>query len=324
MKKSVLYKTGFILVTCLVLPFCGSAQEFTVKGRLVDSASAKPVPSATINFLQPQTKISKTVVSDQNGAFQTSLMSGPYKVTITHSSFRKKGQHLAVQGQPVDMGSMPLVALVKSLAEVTVTATRPLVEQQGDRLIYNVEEDPAAKAESASDILRKTPYVTVDGDGGIQVNGQTNFKVLLDGRETALFSQNVKEALKGFPGATISRIEVITSPSSKYDAEGVGGIINIITKKKLAGYNGSVNSNITSIGNQSAGMNINLKAGRLGISGMYSLMRNSGMRTRQMAVTMPVHPLAFARREVGGRRETDLFFHQGNLELSYDLDSTNT
>jgi hypothetical protein len=187
-----------------------------------------------------------------------------------------------------------------------------------------VEEDPAAKSESASDILRKTPYVNVDGDGDIQVNGQSNFKVLLNGRETALFSQNVKEALKGFPGATISRIEVITSPSAKYDAEGVGGIINIITKKKLAGYNGTINSNIQSIGNRSAGMNINLKTGKLGISAMYNRQSNNGIPSSQFNVTTPVQSVAFRRRQVGGDRETDLFMHQANLELSYDLDSTNT
>jgi hypothetical protein len=324
MKNGNICRTGLLLAAFLALYICGSAQEFTVKGILVDSASAKPVASATVNFQEPEKKISRTVISDQNGAFQTSLLPGRYKVMITHGSFRKKGMPLTVEGQNVDMGSMQLVAMVKSLAGVTVTASKPLVEQQGDRLVYNVEEDPSAKSESASDLLRKTPYVNVDGDGAIQVNGQSNFKVLLNGRETALFSQNVKDALKGFPGATISRIEVITSPSAKYDAEGVGGIINIITKKKLAGYNGTVNSNITSIGNKSAGFNINLKTGRLGISAIYSLMSNGGMRTNQMAVTTPAHPLAFARREVGGARETDLFFQQGNLELSYDLDSTNT
>lgn len=312
------------LACCLALFICGSAQEFVVKGKLVDSASAKPVPSATVNFLEPGKKVSKTVLSDQSGAFEASLVPGWYKVTITHGSFRKRNAHLRVEDKPVDMGSLQIVALVKSLAEVKVTAAKPLVEQQGDRLVYNVEEDPAAKSESATDLLRKTPYVNVDGDGGIQVNGQSNFKVLLNGRETALFSQNVKEALKGFPGATISRIEVITSPSAKYDAEGVGGIINIITKKKLAGYNGTVNSNIMSIGNKSTGFNINLKTGKLGISGIYSLMSNSGIRTHQMATTTPTHPLAFVSRKVGGDRETDLFFQQGNLELSYDLDSTNT
>ena len=117
---------------------------------------------------------------------------------------------------------------------------------------------------------------------------------------------------------------MITSPSGKYDAEGVGGIINIITKKKLAGYNGSINTNATTIGNTTAGLNLNLKTGKLGISGTYSVMNNNGIHSRQMGVTTPFQPIAFARREVGGNRKTELFFHQANLELSYDLDSTNT
>jgi outer membrane cobalamin receptor len=324
MKKRNSNKTSLLLAFCLAIFICSNAQEVTVKGRLVDSASAKPVPDATINFLEPEKKISKTLVPDKAGAFQTDLLPGKYKVTITHGSFRRRVLPLKVEGQSVDLGSLQLVAAVKSLAGVTVTAARPLVQQQADRLIYNVEEDPAAKSESASDILRKTPFVNVDGDGAIQVNGQSNFKVLLDGRETALFSQNVKEALKAFPGATISRIEVITSPSAKYDAEGVGGIINIITRKKLAGYNGTVNANIMSIGNRSAGFNINLKTGKLGVSGMYSVIGNSDIRSQQLSITTPGLPIAFTSRQVGGERETDLFFHQGNLELSYDLDSIQT
>jgi outer membrane receptor for ferrienterochelin and colicin len=232
--------------------------------------------------------------------------------------------HLALQGESVDLGSIQMVSAVKSLAEVKVTAARPMVEQQGDRLIYNVEEDPAAKTESASDILRKTPYVTVDGDGGIQVNGQSNFRVLLNGRETAMFSQNVKEALKGFPGANISKIEVITSPSAKYDAEGVGGIINIITKKKLAGYNGTINSNISTLGHRGGGFNMNLKTGKLGITGMYNHMTNGGILSHQVSVTTPVQQFAFARRQVGGTKDNEMYFHNGNLELSYDIDSTNT
>lgn len=324
MKKMPITKAFLLLITYLTLAICSSAQETTVKGKLVDSASAKPVPLATINFQEVEKKISRTVVSNGDGTFQTSLLPGKYRVMVTHSSFRRKVMPVKVESLALDIGNLQLVAIVKSLAEVTVTATRPMVEQKEDRLIYNAEDDPAAKAESASEILRKTPFVNVDGDGGIQVNGQSNFRVLLDGRETALFSQNVKEALKAFPGASIARIEVITSPSSKYDAEGVGGIINIITKKKLAGYNGTVNSSIHSIGNRSAGLNMALKAGKLGITGMYSMMSNPGLPSRQLGVTTSFQPIAFARRQVGGERETELFFHQGNLELSYDLDSTNT
>jgi hypothetical protein len=324
MKNEIIYKTALSLVCCLALFICGNAQEFTVKGRLVDSASAKPVTSATINFHEPEKKVSKTIVSDQTGAYQTSLAPGKYRVMITHTSFRRKVQPLKVEDQAIDMGSLQLVTMVKKLGDVTVTASRPLVVQQDDKLVYNVEDDPSAKSESASDILRKTPYVNVDGDGAIQVNGQTNFRVLLNGRETALFSQNVKEALKGFPGATISRIEVITSPSAKYDAEGVGGIINIITKKKLAGYNGTINSNITAIGHRGAGFNVNLKTGKLGVSAMYNHMSNGGITSQQVAVTTPFQPVAFSRRQVGGSKHTGMYFHQGNLELSYDIDSTNT
>ena len=323
MKKSFICKV-LALACCFALVICGNAQEVTVKGRLVDSASANPVPVATINFQEPEKKISRTVISDASGYFQTSLPLGKYRVLITHSGYRRKMQPLKVESGPIDMGSIQLVIAVKKLGDVTVTVARPLVVQQDDRLVYNVEDDPSAKSESASDLLRKTPYVNVDGDGAIQVNGQTNFKVLLNGRETALFSQNVKEALKGFPGATISRIEVITSPSAKYDAEGVGGVINIITKKKLAGYNGTINANKTTLGHGGAGMNFNLKAGKLGISALYNHMSNGGITSQQGVVTTPFQPIAFAKRQVGGSRHTDMYFHQGNLELSYDIDSTNT
>ena len=124
------------------------------------------------------------------------------------------------------------------LKEVVVNSQRPMVEQSDDKIVFNVEDDPTNKTETAIDILRKTPFITVDGEDNIKVNGKSNFKVLLNGRETSMFARNIKEALRGFPGALISKIEVITTPSAKYDGEGIGGLINIITKKKVVGYNG--------------------------------------------------------------------------------------
>src|SRR4030095_9209450 len=154
------------------------------------------------------------------------------------------------------------------LKEVVVTAQRPLVEQSDDKIVFNVEDDPTSKTETAIEILRRTPFITVDGEDNIKVNGKSNFKVLLNGRETSMFARNVKEALRGFPGVLISKIEVITAPSAKYDGEGVGGLINIITKKKVAGYNGTLSSFSRTVDKINAfSVNGNAKFGNFGISG---------------------------------------------------------
>jgi outer membrane receptor for ferrienterochelin and colicin len=207
---------------------------------------------------------------------------------------------------------------------VTVQARKPLIEQADDKIVFNVENDPTTKTETAIDILRKTPFVSVDGDGNVQVNGQTNFKVLLNGRETAMFAQNVKEALKGFPGALITKIEVITTPSAKYDAEGVGGIINIITKKKVAGFNGSVSANYTTSGWYHGNTNFSYKKDKLGITVNYGGNGSQNILGRSRMETVPFVPTTFERRTLQGTRQMKNFWNFGNAEVSYELDTLNT
>ncbi len=126
---------------------------------------------------------------------------------------------------------------------------------------------PPTKQKPPSTFCARTPFVSVDGEDNIKVNGQTNFKVLLNGRETSMFASNIKEALRGFPGAVISKIEVITQPSAKYDGEGIGGLINIITKKKVVGYNGSISTfHRTSDKLSNYSINGNAKVGKFGLS----------------------------------------------------------
>ncbi len=135
------------------------------------------------------------------------------------------------------------------LKEVTITAQKPLVKIDPDKIVYSMESDPEAQANNALEMLRKVPLITVDAEENITVNGQSNFKVLVNGKSSSMMSTNFKEVLKSLPANTIKDIEVITNPSSKYDAEGVGGIINIITTKKtINGYNGSVSSGVDARG----------------------------------------------------------------------------
>src|SRR6185369_16847216 len=168
---------------------------------------------------------------------------GNYILSFTHTGFAEKRVNINVPATgDMNIDPVQLSRSVETIKGVTMITQRPLVEQSDDKIVFNVGDDPTSKSETALDILRRTPFVTVDGDDNIKVNGKSNFKVLLNGRETSMFARNIKEALRGFPGALISKIEVITSPSAKYDAEGVGGIINIITKKRVAGYNGTLSS----------------------------------------------------------------------------------
>jgi hypothetical protein len=185
---------------------------------------------------------------------------------FSNASYKEKTIKIFVKPGENPLNEVSLLPAAKSLSGITVVAKKPLIEQKDDKIIFNVEEDPAAKTETAIEILRKTPFVSVDGNDNVMVNGQGNFKVLLNGRETAMFATNIKEALKSFPGSVIMKIEVITAPSAKYDAEGIGGIINIVTKSKVAGYNGSLSSSYRTTGWQTNNGSFNIKSGKFGLA----------------------------------------------------------
>ncbi|MEP7142819.1 MAG: outer membrane beta-barrel protein, partial [Ferruginibacter sp.] len=209
--------------------------------------------------------------------------------------------------------------------EVVVKSQRPLVEQADDRTIFNVEDDPASKTETAIDILRKTPFVTVDGEDNLKVNGKSNFKVLLNNRETSMFARNIKEALRGFPGALISKIEVITSPSAKYDGEGIGGLINIITKKKVVGYNGTISSfSRTSDKLDNFSLNANAKFGKIGASVFYNIGGSRAVPQQNINTTIPTIPTAFSKRTLAGDRRNSGNWNFGNAEMSWEMDTLNT
>lgn len=136
--------------------------------------------------------------------------------------------------QVADSLSIPDV----TLDDIVVTGTKKLIKSDGATLTYSVEEDPEAATNSTLEILRKVPGVTVDANDDIKVNGQSSFKIYLNGREDPMLKGDVKTILKSMPAATIKRIEVISEPGAKYEAEGTGGILNIvtITKQSLSGY----------------------------------------------------------------------------------------
>jgi outer membrane receptor protein involved in Fe transport len=176
--------------------------------------------------------------------------------------------------------------------------------------------------------LRKTPFVSVDGNDNILVNGQSNFRVLLNGRETGMFSQNVSQALRSFPGASITKIEVITNPSAKYDAEGVGGVINIVTQKKIIGYNGVASFNMSTTHVGSGTLTFNMKKSKVGIALNYNLNKIGLLgQSPPFLVYSKVDAInsqTYTSRTSEGSTNQTLFQNFGNAEISYELDSLKT
>jgi outer membrane receptor for ferrienterochelin and colicin len=328
MKKIVLYGLALLLLQCLVMAAATAQGKTNIAGTVADSTSQKPLQYATAELYKNAVtgQPLKVTFTNDKGRFSfTKLDTGSYIISVSHTGFLEKQQSLVVNGsEALELNPFSLTASNGALKSVVVTAKKPLVEQQDDKIIFNVENDPATKTENAIDILRKTPFVTVDGDDNVSVNGQTNFKVLLNGRETGMFAQNTKDALKGFPGSLITKIEVITSPSAKYDAEGVGGIINIITKKKVIGYNGSLNLWANQIGWYNINANFSAKLGKLGLTMYYGNNGGNNIEGRSKMTTTPLVPAYFTKRELNGTRTMTNFWQWGNLELSYEMDTLNT
>lgn len=309
-----------------------SAQQkpVTIKGTVTDSSKGKAIPYATVGLYKSgnlQNAI-KNVFTDGKGRYEfTKVDTGKYVVFATNAGFaeqRSQQVHVTGENQSIEVPALQMVAAAQNLATVTVSARVPLIEQNDEKLTYNAEADVSVSGQNAIDVLRKTPFLSVDGDGNVLLNGQANFKVLLDGKETAMFTRNLKDALQSFPANLIKKVEVITSPSSKYDGEGIGGIINIITRKKVMGYNGNISMARNTLGNFNGNANINFKYGKIGFTGYYGLNMVDGLTTRNASETESFNPVAFYKRVSTGERIIKNFYNYGNAELSYDIDSLST
>lgn len=331
--KEALYRMPLSLLFLIILSGQSAAQKklTILKGIVQDSAQAKPLPFATVGLYRTtnQEKPIRNIFTDNKGRYEFSKVdTGHYVVYASNTGFSEKSSTafiVTADSAIIELPPLLLITAPQDLAVVTVSARRPLIEQSDEKLIYNAESDPSNDGQTATDVLRKTPFVTVDGDGNVQVNGQSNFKVLLNGKETTMFARNLKETLQAFPANLIKKIEVITSPSAKYDGEGVGGLINIITKKKVMGYNGHLN-----VG-RNFGLNrtmingsLNYKVGKFGFSANYGINFLKDYVMQNESSVESLNPVAFYKRFSYGRRTNGNRYQFGNAELSFDIDSLNT
>lgn len=232
--------TSFIFI---ILSFGVYAQDFQVSGTVLSEADKEVCPGATYKIFEAKDTVTPLFfnVTDIDGKFsQTLPEAGKYIFKVQYVGLKEKTLEFQVsqKERQINLGDIFLQPDGEILDEVVVTAKKKLVQSDGATLTYNVEDDPEANANNTIEMLRKVPMVTVDAEDNIKVNGDSNFKILINGKEDPMLSGDVKNVLKAMPAATIKKIEVITEPGAKYDAEGTGGILNIVTtgKQSLDGY----------------------------------------------------------------------------------------
>ncbi|MBC3788725.1 TonB-dependent receptor domain-containing protein [Spirosoma utsteinense] len=294
-----------------------------ITGSVVDSTQAKAIEFASIALYNKTTgKAVDGTVADDKGKFAlTKLVAGDYRVLITFVGFRNKTiESLTLaNGQSLDVGTIKLSSSTKTLDEVTVTGQAAMIEEKVDRLVYNADKDITAKGGDATDILRKVPLLTVDLDGNVSLRGSQNIRVLINNKPSTIIASSVADALKQIPADQIKTVEVITSPSAKYDAEGSGGIINIITKKNsLQGLNLNVDSGV---GNRGSLLSLNggYRKGKAGftLGGFGRAMYNTITKT-SLEQTSVVGGVSTLTRQTGDGDSRGLF-GQYNLGFDYDL-----
>ncbi|UJP64862.1 outer membrane beta-barrel family protein [Mongoliitalea daihaiensis] len=220
---------------------------------LVDAATGSPVSGAVAGF---------------DGEFIiANFGDGAYKVQVSFLGFQSYTSSIITidpNNFKVDLGQIALETEAVALQEVTVMGQRDLIEEKVDRTIYNAENDKTLIGGDATDVMRRVPMLSVDLDGNVSMRGSSNILVLINGKQSAIVASNVADALKQIPAEEIKAIEVITSPSAKYDAEGTGGVINIVTKKNnLQGATLNINSS-AGLRGSNLGLNASLKRGKMG------------------------------------------------------------
>lgn len=334
MKEKLLY---LLLVLMMAVPLCAQSQnaaDYTIKGQVVDSLSNETVPYATLSIAlasAPQTAI-KLLACDDDGKF-TATLKQPGKYVMSMQSLGKVPavKHFTVSEgkKSLDLGKLFMNDDSQQLNEVTVVAQKPLVTVEVDKITYSLDDDPEAKTNNALEMFRKVPMITVDGEDKIQLKGSSNYKIYMNGKPSNLLSgENASDVLKSMPASSIKNIEVITDPGSKYDAEGVGGIINIITSKNaMQGYTGTVRANASTLGSFGGGGYVSLKVGNLGLTANYGYnnrnspwndSRNERFTDKdELAGDAPTHLIEQGRAKNKGP------FQYGYLEASYEIDTLN-
>lgn len=248
-----------------------------VSGKIIEIETNLPLEYATITFFSKvENKMKGGGITDPDGNFSISIPQGTYDVSVEYFSFENITKLNVNFNQDTNLGTLKMNSDLQALDAVDIIAEKTTVEIKLDKKIYNVGRDLTVRGGSVSDVLDNVPSVSVDIEGNVALRGNGNVRILINGKPSGLVGLNSTDALRQLPADAIEKVEIITSPSARYDAEGTAGILNIILRRsKILGLNGAIIINSGYPNQLGASGNINYRTGDINV------FNNSGYSYRK-------------------------------------------
>lgn len=276
MTTKMLYPCSLLLLLFFTFNFTSYAQNqnYTISGKVIDDELGVPLEYATVSVTSPDDPdFIDGGVTDIDGEFALSVPAGTYNIAIEYISYETRNFNNRQVDSDLNLGSIELGISSDSLDEVVVVAETTEVEVRLDKKIYNIGKDLTTAGGTVADALNNVPSVAVDVEGGISLRGNENVRILINGKPSAMAGFGSTDVLAQLPAEAIERVEVITSPSARYDAQGTAGILNIILRKdQTLGFNGSVTTNVGYPETYGVSANVNFRTDK------YNLFNTTGYR----------------------------------------------
>ncbi len=319
MNKKIIIATLLLFLSLTTFAQRPEAKKVTISGKVIEKGTDFPLEYATIVFENATTKQLSGGITNENGDFKFEVPAGKYNVRVEFISFKTVTVQQKDFNRDTNLGVIQMAPDVAQLNEVEVIAEKSTVEIKLDKRVYNVGKDMMVKGGTVSDVLDNVPSVTVDAEGTVALRGNENVKILIDRRPSGLAGINIADALKLLPADAVEKVEVITNPSARYDAEGGGGIINIVLRKgKANGINGSIMVNAGDPETYGTSVSLNKK------SEAYNLFSNIGYNYRNNPGNTLVDSEYFnadgtTSRFINERRTNDRLSEGYNANFGIDL-----
>ncbi|KQC01063.1 outer membrane beta-barrel family protein [Pedobacter sp. Hv1] len=269
--------TMSLLLLCSLSVFAQQDKTINIKGKVLEAKTKQAIENAGATLLSTiDQKFIKGIATDKNGEFVLTVAPGKYHLKIEFISFKPILLENREIDADIDLGTLLLVEDVKLLKSVNVVGEKSSMELNLDKKVFNVGKDLMSKGGNATDILNNVPSVNVDVNGAISLRGNTGVSVLINGKPSMM---SMNKGLEQIPASTIEKIEVITNPSARYEAQGGAGIINIVLKKNSqTGLNGSIQAGIGDPTNYNGNVNLSYKTEKI------NLFSNIGVRFRDFKI----------------------------------------